>query len=362
MLPFFLHVSIMNPSASDAQARDLSTLAGVVVNLSGFITGGLYLFLRLRKTTTIRSKEKDNFDVEGTKTKHRPWTPSDAHFSKQIARPISPPKSLHRTKGARAGSTVDDALDEKSWFDPHDQPPKPRYSMYLKFKRARVSQQTSNTVDTSRVSRYPSSKAPSSKAQKDKNLANEEKSLLQTEQPSYADAYTALVHTMSQEIDPANHLPLPPRIHGGHHQRMSSTISSATVQIGLRLSNPNDMQLHNSTYLRNSGEHYLGCPNQMQANASRKRSPLAPLDTAVSGGEQGQGELEGRPETIGTAHTNHDVVITLSPAVYSPAHRTQAKVMSPTSPTPYVRPYRLREQISPVPLHDGPEIKHDDWI
>lgn len=368
MLPFFLHISIMNSDASDTQARDLSTVAGIVVNLSGFITAALYLFLRSRRTTIIGLKRKEGIDAEGAKLKNRPWTPSETHFSKQIARPISPPKSIHRKKGAAIGHSLKESVDEKSWMELHDQSPKPRFSVYFGFRSARTSQQTSNNVDVSRESRYSLPRALPTKARNEKSLPIDQRSLLQAEQQNYAAVYTSLVQTMTQEVPPkeqllppTDHL-LPPRIYAGHH-RMSSTISSATVQIGLRLSNPNDMQLHNSDYMRNSGENHLGCPNQMQANASRKRSPLAPLNTDIPTANQSRVQSLRRSRTASPAAglASPGAGITLTPAVYSP-NRAPPRVMSPLGLTSPVRPYRMRERTSPVPLHDGPEIKHEDWI
>lgn len=100
-------------------------------------------------------------------------------------------------------------------------------------------------------------------------------------------------------------------------------VSSATVQIGLRLSNVGDMPPPTSTFPEDLNKvHDLGCPDTPAALGPKKPSPLGitvitlPDEEAIQE-EQRNKELPPVPASQ-TRGDDDDEVLTLSPDVYSP--------------------------------------------
>lgn len=153
----------------------------------------------------------------------------------------------------------------------------------------------------------------------------------------------------------------PPRIRGSRsfsHRRDSSLESSATVQIGLRLSNVNDMPPRVSNYVRQSNYVYeLGCLKEAKLVDLKRPSPMASNVTA----DDEEDEIRSRLQDTEAAPAG-DEAVTLAPAVYSP-NKPKVKVTSPKGVGFATRsPERVRARADSRASQAEPQVKRPDWI
>lgn len=168
----------------------------------------------------------------------------------------------------------------------------------------------------------------------------------------------------------------PAPIHGFRHRRDSSLASHTTVQIGLRLSNVEDMPPVDPKYLTDNNKevHNLECPHVMARNANgvtpKRPSPL--MNVAMGSGDasdDGTSTLNsddastvcGR-EARTTSHEEPKEckICTLEPAVYQPPGTAKAapkaKLTSPKGVGFSIPPSRSNSSKA----RDAPMAKHVD--
>lgn len=254
MLPFFYVITF---KAQDEDAStELSMIASVASNLSGIITGGLYLFFRSNQKSVIQPKDTANVENEAFEKHLQRWGSRTSLIS---APPILPEKSeKHQAPPSPSiysdhsydddAHPYDDARD--SGVAPSSVAPTPIITKTESFPRL---EDVSSIPSVPSPSMMPSPLRPSSSRP---ITRRESYSLFPTKRPSflspggllpattYAPSTTATPERTASPVTPGawEMLMPPPMITGEGHHRNSSLSSSGTVQIGLRISNMNDVQ------------------------------------------------------------------------------------------------------------------------
>lgn len=361
MIPFFLCLTVSAPSSGDSDMTlTLSMISTVVSNISGLVTGGLHLFLRSNTISTIGPRDKQaEYERQKLKHKIRGPSPSDNYFSSQIEKPIGGPRTLKQAESQEhlvpATRDAEEAAIESQpgeYFNfgqpnplrshavftpPTSEPRAPEpaqlpatqeagghghkrstsYSLFPGNNNATTSATTpttSNNANTTSVGLLPTT------------TYNPEINIHRaTPDADAEDLYEDIYETLKP----------PPKMGFARHRRDSSMISTATVQIGLRFSNVNDMPpMANSVVTDAERErvHNLEYPHP-----AVKSSPLA---NPPSGSAEPTRPNEvsddpfvdsARYQTPEPPKENEPSLggFTLSPTVYSPNSPTKSRTPSP---------------------------------
>lgn len=241
-----------------------SMMATVVLNLTGLMTGLLYVFLRSNATTTsFRPRGLPGWEDETSKQQIRLWGPNDLSFGGHMMQPVSGPRSPNSI-GSRS-SLVRDEKDRTVSLESLRSPP---FAAPTNFNQNIKPSATMPTVPEPTVKSPARGHAhkqsysifPSENITSPKNVNNSTASqgLLPTstfspaklqQQPLAVPSTTTRAKNAisgilfsRRDLDSmysTNETLAPPQpMFSGHgHRRDSSMASSATVQIGLRLSN-----------------------------------------------------------------------------------------------------------------------------
>ncbi|KAF6836278.1 hypothetical protein CPLU01_03776 [Colletotrichum plurivorum] len=275
-IPFFYNLSFTEQRGATGQALTLSMIASVVANVSGLMTGGLHLFLRSNTLSTIGPRDKWESERIKLKAGIRVWAPNgDDDYGNHMMNPVGRARSRQRM--GSTDSLVPEKEEEARIESPSGSPtyanPLRSNAVYPKPAPSPV-----RVPEPAQVSTYQTPKAHARKRSyslfpSDNNVSTKSITLLPA--TTYSPA--------SKMVDDDDIFLLrpPPSIHpqGFRHRRDSSLASSATVQIGLRLSNVDDMPPLNSRYFQdNSSVHQLDCPNDRDGEPSKRPSPLANVD------------------------------------------------------------------------------------
>ncbi|TPX09652.1 uncharacterized protein E0L32_009125 [Thyridium curvatum] len=397
MIPFFFNLAFLDQSDPNNQALSLSMVAAVVANVSGLMTGGLHLFLRSNTISTIRPRHKSGDECRQKKMKYqisRPG-PGDPGYDDLVRRDAAESAMLRRM--FEDASLITRADDKDYEAHPAGRRHSSVYSVLQKPNPLR-----SNAVYSPETIQSP----------EPAQLARPSTS------HSYKQAYSLFPGSGAESVKSFTLLPAttynpqsgpkprtgfgtlkpPPSLNNlvGRHRRDSSMVSSATVQIGLRLSNVDDIQrgppqavdAHVYSIECPPGE----CPNVNEGAEAARSSPLArpqaaaPSETASDSdyGEPYDDESpfrdpvkDARMKTLPPVPRTPVVENlpqqpqqqTLGAGVYIPQQSpTRAKVTSPkgvgfattaTRPSPGARsppPMRSNSNASPAANNDG------DWI
>lgn len=307
LLPYFYYVSFSQTMASDLYPAQLSMVATVVVNLSGIVTGGLYLFLRSSRFSPVGPRDYVNQDQErrtrlGIKIRRSSNSGYSANgFADQMQQPLSPSWLYRNTTNNYEGTGVEKSEEER-----------------IESLRQMPTQGTVNV--TSSPTRPQAVWTPTSpQSGLGANLqAN-------IPRPSFSATQQALLSPATA----AALLPPPPGLlAGNNHRRDSSVGSHATVQIGLRLSNVDDVPARVPAQPDQPGKvHDLGCPKAQQLGSvsSRTTTPLRVASSAYS-------STQTSDATSSPATSSIDDGIRLSPTVYSP--EAQVRPLQPRRQSP----------------------------
>lgn len=302
MTPFFYCVSFSHPMASDLYPAQLAMVATVVANLSGIITGALYLFLRSSRFSGIGPRgyeetEQQRRNKLGIKIRRS----SNSGYSNQMEQPLSP--SWLFTNGNNNFEAAQREKHEEERIESPRQPPTASDAWSPTLPQTTYAPPTTTQVDGLRAN------AP---------------------QP----VFSMTQHALLGPATAAALLPPPPGLLGGSHRRDSSLASHATVQIGLRLSSVDDVPNRVPAQPDHPGKvHELGCPSQ--------------LGSISSGRSTGQTVPRGSPRSVSSVYTTAalgastispetpplDEGIRLSPTVYSPDAQVRPLQLKVTSPT-----------------------------
>jgi hypothetical protein len=305
MIPFFFMLAFTDQSDSSnaMQTLTLSMVGSVAASVSGLMTGGLYLFLKSNTLSTIGPKNKAG-EYERQRLKHtiRRFGSNDPDYNGHMMQPVGEPGSLRRMDSD--SSLISNEKEEEAVLDV---PGSPTAS-------SRYNSQQPNPLRSNAV--YPSLRIPEpaqmSSASGIGHMRKRSYSLFPNNAPSTKSSVTLLPSTTySPYMNPRTRDPQaaldalkpPPSIRNlamGRHRRDSSMISSATVQIGLRLSSVDDMPMPPAIPIRattpDSDVLSLECPKERAKLNGKRPSPLTTSETAVDSGDEGATSLpDGSP-------------------------------------------------------------------
>lgn len=290
MLPFFYCLAFPDNSGSDGgQTITLAMVASVVANVSGVMTGGLYLFLKSDTLSTIGPRDKVG-EYERQRLKHtiRRYgsrnSDRDGDEEDHVIGRASGPGSLRR---------MDSEMSLISNEKDHEAGTAPRASRTssITLVSQRLNPLRSNGLNPLRSNAiYPPVSIPQPAQMSSASIGHMRKrsynifpSVTSSKSPVTllpATTYAPHSNARSKDVESAaDALKPPPSIRNlaGRHRRDSSMVSSATVQIGLRLSSVDDMlPLSNRATAVDTEVITLDCPEGLpKPAAARRPSPLS---------------------------------------------------------------------------------------
>ncbi|PHH92707.1 hypothetical protein CDD83_5730 [Cordyceps sp. RAO-2017] len=262
MVPFFWSVNGEDARMIMRYQMRLAMAATIVANLSGLLTGGLYLLLRVTKLGKLGRRGYFEFDRQKPAIGPRAMTPSNLIYTKQLEQPISPVR-LERMMRKNADRTEEIKYEEKALSSPPvspmtrpARPPSPGTARRVPpiltpgppdsaYPLAGTMRRPSARKDSYNLFPPPRHEAPDTKSTYLLPAA--------AHNPAAAAAAAAAPGRGgdgSQDVSPdMEDVLLPPQaVWTTRRQRNSSMESSATVQIALRVSNINDMPPVTSPY------------------------------------------------------------------------------------------------------------------
>lgn len=279
VIPFFFALAFKHRTKSHngPQTLQLSMVASVAANLSGLLTGGLYLFIKSNTLSTIRPRFKEGgHDGQRIRPAIRRFSShaSGPDFNGHILQPVSGPGTLRRTESDSSliGKEKHNGAGDSQFPNPLRSNPSVRIPQSI--QPAQTLSSGASHVRKRSYSLFPNGtsrwKSPAATFLPTTTYAS-------TTHGS-AEAERAVESTVDQ-------LRPPPSIWSlakARHRRDSSMVSSATVQIGLRLSNVNDIipMPFGSALAADASVVSLACPKEKEKNLPGSRpSPIVTLKT-----------------------------------------------------------------------------------
>ncbi|KAL8392856.1 hypothetical protein RB595_002877 [Gaeumannomyces hyphopodioides] len=228
LLPFFYHMAFIDQRDPRFQGLTLSVVASVVTEVSGVLTGGLHLFLRSSTMTAIAPREKIDDEHQKLKTQIRRGRPDDDVSDYGI----TSPNGLRRMESESSMiSRYEKDIEASSPYDTKEddalypQPPKPSHLPAYSAVRPESRTRTKSVSSVLSVFRPKSTR--------------QSNTLLPATTYSPGGSATGGTAVKPHRFDFSTLKPPPSmRTMGvGRHRRDSSIASHITVQLGLRLSN-----------------------------------------------------------------------------------------------------------------------------
>ncbi|CCF42440.1 hypothetical protein CH063_12440 [Colletotrichum higginsianum] len=350
LVPFFFNLSFTEQRGATGQSLTLSMIASVVANVSGLMTGGLHLFLRSNTLSTIGPRQSGKWESDRKKLKAgiRVYN-GDDEYENHMMNPVGQARSLRRMDST--DSLVPEKEEEARIESPSGSP---TYANPLRSNAVwQPARSPVKTPEPAQVSTYQVPKAHARK--RSYSLFPSEQQNNNTKSITLLPAKTYAPGARIPDEDEMMLLRPPPSMHpqGFRHRRDSSLASSATVQIGLRLSNVDDMPPLDSHYFQNNASvNSLSCPDDRDVEPSKRPSPLAQVDVASDSGSsdsEEDGTLVSSPirrekdlrmralpsvprVTVprqSQLQEQEPEQLTLSPAVYRPESPQKTRVTSP---------------------------------
>ncbi|KAI1308875.1 hypothetical protein F5Y03DRAFT_84344 [Xylaria venustula] len=334
MIPFFGYLSFGNPFENGGNTGlTLSMVSTVVSNVTGLMTGGLYLFLRSSTVSTIAPKNKiDEYEHQQVKYQIRMPKPGDTDFHSHIMKPVTAPQWMHegepQEKRKTQGHINRQGSQGNIWpLSLDNSNPSGSNAIFKPTLRSPTDTQTPFTIT-------PVRKASTSYTLFPNKMEEGRVSKVLLPSTTYSpNIGENLVNGYSDMLMP------PPAIQppGFRHRRDSSMASSATVQIGLRLSNVEDVRPAVSTVGGPERTHELGCPDDLRVEMITRPNPLFTTDSVVSSSSplrhlsssQTESVMGILPSVPYDSAAEIDKAPILNPTVYSPHSPTKGKVPSP---------------------------------
>ncbi|KAK8035371.1 hypothetical protein PG993_010366 [Apiospora rasikravindrae] len=352
MIPFFLCLTVSTPSSGDSDMTlTLSMISTVVSNISGLVTGGLHLFLRSNTISTIGPRDKQaEYERQKLKHKIRGPSPSDNYFSSQIEKPVGEPRTLKQAESQEnlvpAGRDVEKGAIESQpadYFNFSQPNPLRSHAVYTPTPNEPRAPEPAQLPATQEAGGHGHKRSTSYSLFPNKNPNNNNPDTTSVALlPTTTYTPEINVHRATPDENPEDlyediyeTLKPPPKMGFSRHRRESSLISTATVQIGLRFSNVNDMPPmanNGPTEAERERVHNLEYPHPAVKSSplskppARSEEPPRPnvsnddpfVDSARFQTPEPPKEEE---PTLGG--------FTLSPTVYSPNSPTKSKTPSP---------------------------------
>jgi hypothetical protein len=352
ILPFFIQSMLMDLVTEVYELSKYGMVASVVANLLGIIVFGCFIFLRSKKMDSAElddsfNPEKGMYNEQENDARTDSIN-SDERWLNQIQQPLTPPhyKTDILSPSPRAPKIQDSITP----------------SVYSRGNVAQPSTTMRQEVPSLPAQQPTLPQTPYihvRESSNDSTLRNPGQQ--QPSTPGWVLPAATYQPFLSPGLVPAlSDLALPPRIGSpASHHRAASLESTATVQIGLRLSNVNDIpSLEEKCKKERDLVYDLNCPNVGSFRESKR-----PLPGAVASGALGAGAVDDRISAMSViiARPQDDVVndggeIRLSPTVYNPNNKAAARQtdMSVTS-----RYDDDEVNVVPDPLFSR---KGNDWI
>ncbi|GAB1314170.1 G-protein coupled receptors family 1 profile domain-containing protein [Madurella fahalii] len=352
MIPFFFSVAFMDRRGMRSNALTLSMVASVVANVSGLMTGGLYLFLKSNTLSTIGPRDKVG-EYENRRARYKITRDEsndgndDDDFDSRIMRTAADSRSLRRMDSDTSlisNEKEEEALDGKSL----------RAASTTYGRRSPGSLRSNTLFSVAATALMPKAPEPARILPASSVVGHMRKrsySLFPNSTPAAKSSFTLLPATTYSPADALKPPPSMGNLANMRHRRDSSLVSSATVQIGLRLSSVDDMPpvVQHKVVTNDHEVHSLDCPNVLKEleMASHKRvaldgsattPPLPP--EAIDESLQRDPVKDARMKTLppvpkansrpapDTAEQGTEE-ITLGPTVYTPESPTKVKLPSP---------------------------------
>ncbi|CVK89551.1 uncharacterized protein FMAN_04247 [Fusarium mangiferae] len=329
-ITFFYNTAFRDTGAADDTSMTLNMIGTVVMNMSGLLLGCLYLFLRSSRSPTGCSDDdieaSQGFRKWGDDQDQEPPTPGSA-----MLQPLDLPKLVRKAE-SKEDLALDDRVEDKVFGARKD-------FLNRGLKPLRLgSMRNSGGLPTA-----PKPVRTSSK-ESIKNFKRSMYSIFPKAEPpkspillpttTYKDSTpkkTPALQNLADELLAPPALRLPDK---RFRSSGASMLSTATVQIGLRLSNIGDMRPAKPELKLDTNTnqvHDLDCPNSTVRFFPRKTSPLAIAIVDVPGEgtrykiqdnfDERLSEKELPPVPL-SAGMNTPPETTLSSAVYSPQEKT----------------------------------------
>ncbi|KAK0758588.1 hypothetical protein N5P37_008987 [Trichoderma harzianum] len=239
MAPFFFSISSQNPLALTQIQLSLNMVASVASNVSGITFGVLYLFLRSRKMQKIGPLGHLELGAPRKEKSVESWPGTDI-FNTQIEQPVSPARIFESRASTRMseaiGETAENTNGNGHGFETI--PITPLFNRVAADGSELMNVAPSPVVTRARKDSY--SLFPSQREAVEARPKTSNSILLPstTYSPTGGNENTARGNEMFIDLLPPPSI----RISGApRHNRDSSLVSSATVQIGLRVSNLADV-------------------------------------------------------------------------------------------------------------------------
>ncbi|KAI1415163.1 hypothetical protein F5Y13DRAFT_178218 [Hypoxylon sp. FL1857] len=345
IVPFFIYLTFSSPMGDNGgPGLTLSMISTVVANVTGLMTGGLHLFLRSRTISIISPKNK-LAEYERQKLKHQIWVrgTNEMDFNGHMLQPVSGPQfaktesqeNLMSEKGdiAELGDSTYPRNSQE--FSPSMPNPLRSNAVFESVDIPRVPEpvQVPPTPSANTHSRKPSA---SYTLFPNNNQGNTASITLLPPTAYNPNPQPNLASTTFQFDDLNDSLRPPPSTQApwGRHRRDSSMGSSATVQIGLRISNVGDIgPMAGKPSTEAERVYSLNChQNGHLANVYRP-SPLATFNASNSTPLQSPANpRDSRMKILPSVPVKPEEDkkdCTLNPTVYDPNSPTKAKTPSP---------------------------------
>ncbi|KAF4978112.1 hypothetical protein FZEAL_5444 [Fusarium zealandicum] len=360
LITFFYNTSFEDPLSKSPTTMQLAMVVSVAANLSGLLTGGLYLFLRSSKASTQYCEESGIGATKGFNADGEGYALDPSGPGPTMPRPLHLPNQLRKADSKEV--LLDTAKDEGKVFGAR----RDILNHGLKPLRLVNTHQSQDLPTRPRPART-SSKASIKKFKKSmyslfpKEQQPKSPQLLPTTTYTSSSAKKAPVPNSADGLLAPRPLRIPDKF---TRSRGASMISTATVQIGLRLSNINDMRPSKPSMQENPNKvHNLDCPNSTVTFFPNRTNPLAIAVVDVPGEGtmyevHDKLEKELPPVPLGEGHSPAETdQMTLSSSVYSP----QKRKVGPFSHV-HSGSASSRGQDSRQGSRAGPESRKGDWI
>lgn len=286
MIPFFFMLAFADESdpSNGMQTLTLSMIGSVAASVSGLMTGGLYLFLKSNTLSTIGPKNKAG-EYERQRMKHtiRRAASGDPDYNDHMMQPVGAPGTLRRmdSESTLIGNEKDDeaALGGRgsptasSRYDSQQLNPLRSNAIYppMTIPRTPEPAQMSSTSGIGHMRKRSYSLFPN-------NIPSTKSSFTLLPSTTYSPNTNPRARDAQAALDALKPPPSLLNLAMGRHRRDSSMISSATVQIGLRLSSVDDMPMPPAIPVRtttpDSDVLSLGSPKERGELDGKRPSPL----------------------------------------------------------------------------------------
>ncbi|KAI1391043.1 uncharacterized protein F4822DRAFT_170951 [Hypoxylon trugodes] len=341
IVPFFVYLTVSTSFSDDGNSGlTLSMISTVVANLTGLTTGGLHLFLRSNTIGTIGPKNKlAKYERQKMKRQTRAGGINGMDFNGML-QPVPGPQSIAKTE------SQENLVDEKG--NDMERGESPYYRASLQLSPRSPDPLRSNAVfEAADIPRIPEpiQVPPTPSA----ITHNRKPSASYTLFPSKNQGNTASVALLPPTAynpntqanlappsfpfgDPNDTLKPPPSIRPpwSRHRRDSSMASSATVQIGLRISNVADIGPMNPKVSTEAERVYdLECPQKDEPANTYRPSPLATYSALPQSPAPSRDSRMKNLPPVPAQSEEQKKDCTLSPLVYDPNSPTKSRTPSP---------------------------------